>query len=1059
MKLRPVSLAVLALLSGLALQAAADEARHTYIVRLADAPAATYSGGVNGLPATRPAPGARLDVSASDVQAYLSYLEQKQSSVAATVPAAEIIHQYTLVLNGFAARLTDAEVRALKKNAAVAGITADEPLSLDTNYTPTFLGLDQPGTGLWDKLGGKIAAGENVVIGVVDSGIWPENPAYADRVDANGNPTFDSSGTPAYQPLAGWKGGCDTGEGFTPQHCNNKLIGARAFRAGFEAQNLVQHWTEFTSPRDSIAGAKGHGGHGTHTSTTSGGNNGVAANLSGINIGRVSGMAPRARLAAYKVCWTYVDETNPDGTGSRNSCFTSDSVAAIHQAVADGVDVINYSISGSQTSVTDPVELAFFDAAAAGVFVAASAGNSGPSNAVAHVSPWLTTVAASTHNRFNGANLTVGGATYLGASYNETPLPGTPTILAQDAAMQPFASLSTFDKQAAARCYNATDRAANNATDAAALDPSKVTGKVLLCERGVSARVDKSKAVKDAGGAGMILIDVSNTTAPIADPHSVPSVHLNFNDGAIVKAYIAANANTLSAIGKFSPQVGTTPAPKMADFSSRGPNRHNANLLKPDLTAPGVDVLAGVTADKTQAQRDAIANNIDVPEPNWASYQGTSMSSPHVAGLAALLRQAHPNWSPAAIKSALMTTAFDTFNDGQPGMANGRLPWAQGAGHVAPNKAVDPGLVYDHGPLDWIRYMCGIPGTLTASSCQNYGSVQPYNLNMPSLTASTVLGKITLTRTVTNVSDQPGNYTAQATLPGYDVVVSPSSLNLAPGAKGSFNVTLTRSSAALNAWAYGNLTWTDTNGHVVRSPLTARAASLAVPSLLTSEAASGNVSFTVGAGYTGMLGIKKGGLKPASRSANTVGVDKSSDGGVAACAAGGSAGVKVHSITVPSDSLLLRAALYDSDTSGYQAGGKDDLDLIVLNQAGTVVGSSGGSSSNEVVTVSVPAAGTYKACVVGYAPKGGTSNYTLSSWVLKNGEIGGNFKVNAPPGVVQSGTATAAASWYDLAPAKHLAAMVYTVNNVNTAITVLEVDTTDPVPEPTAQRNDAPGRF
>lgn len=1059
MKLRPVSLAVVALLSGLALQAAADEARHTYIVRLADAPAATYTGGVSGLPATRPAPGARLDVSASDVQAYLSYLDQQQASVAATVPAAQITHQYKLVLNGFAARLTDAEVRALKKHPGVAGISADEARTLDTNYTPTFLGLDQPGSGLWDKLGGKIAAGENIVIGIVDSGIWPENPAYADRTDAQGTPTFDPSGTPAYQPLPGWKGACQTGEGFTALHCNNKLIGARYFREGFEADGKVQHWTEFVSPRDSIAGAKGHGGHGTHTSTTAGGNNGVAANLSGINIGRLSGMAPRARLAAYKVCWTYVDEANPDGTGSRNSCYNSDSVAAIDQAVADGVDVINYSISGSQTSVTDPVELAFFDAAVAGVFVAASAGNSGPSNAVAHVSPWLTTVAASTHNRFNGATLTIGnGATYLGASYNETPLPGTPTILAQDAAMLPFTSLSAANKLAAARCYNATDRAANGATADAALDPAKASGKVLLCERGTSARTDKSKAVKDAGGAGMILIDVSATTAPIADPHSVPAVHLNVNDGAIVKAFIAANANSNSAIGKFTPQVGATPAPVMADFSSRGPNKHNANLLKPDLTAPGVDILAGFTPGKTQAERDAIANNIDVPEAVWSSLQGTSMSSPHVAGLAALLRQAHPTWSPAAIKSALMTTAGDTFNDNQPGMANGRLPWAQGAGHVAPSKAVDPGLVYDSGPVDWIRYMCGIPGTLPAGTCQGFGSIQPYNLNMASLTASAVLGKITLTRTVTNVSDQPGNYTAQANLPGYDVVVSPSALNLAPGAKGTFNVTLTRTTAAINAWAYGSLTWTDAT-HTVRSPLTARAASLAVPSLLTSEVASGNVSFTIGSGYTGLLGIKKGGLQPASRGANTIGLDNSGDGGVAACRAGGSAGVKVHSITVPSDSLLLRAALYDTDTSGYQAGGKDDLDLIVLNPAGTLVGSSGGSSSNEVVTLSVPAAGTYKACVVGFAPKGGSSNYTLSSWVVKNGDIGGNFKVNPPPAVIQGATATAAASWYGLAPAKHLAAMVYTVNNVNTAITVLEVDTTDPVPEPSAQRNDAPGRF
>jgi hypothetical protein len=1047
----------MALLSSLALQAGADEVRHSYIVQLTDAPVAKYTGGVSGLPATKPAAGTRLNVTAADVQAYISYLDQKQSSVAASVPAALIMHQYKLVLNGFSARLTDAEVRALKKNTSVSAIHADEARTLDTNYTPTFLGLDKPGTGLWDKLGGKGAAGENVVIGIVDGGIWPENPSYADKVDANGFPTF-GDGTVAYLPPVGWNGTCQTGEGFSAEHCNNKLIGARYFREGFLESGREQHWTEFVSPRDSIAGATGHGGHGSHTSSTAGGNNGVAGNLAGINIGRLSGIAPRARIAAYKVCWTYVDATATDGTGTRNSCFNSDSVAAIDQAVADGVDVINYSISGSQTSVTDPVELAFFGAADAGVFVAASAGNSGPANAVAHVSPWLTTVAASTHNRFNGATLTIGnGNQYLGASYNETPLPGTPTILAQNAAMQPYASLSSADKTAAARCYTATDRATYGGSANAALDPTKAAGKVLLCERGNSARTDKSRAVKEAGGAGMILIDVSAATAPIADPHSIPSVHLNVNDGAVVKAFIAANANLNSTIGKFSPQVGVTPAPVMADFSSRGPNMHNANLLKPDLTAPGVDILAGVTPGQTRDQRDAIANGTLVPPAAWESYQGTSMSSPHVAGLGALLRQAHPSWSPAAIKSALMTTAYDTFADAQTGLARGKLPWGQGAGHVDPSKAVDPGLVYDAGTLDYIRYMCGIPGTLSASFCSQYGSIQPYNLNMASLTASTVLGKLTLTRTVTNVSDQQSTYNATATLPGFTVAVSPSQLTLAPGAKATFTVTLTNVNSPVNAWAYGNLTWTD-GSHVVRSPLTARAGTIAVPSSLYSEAASGNQLFTVGTGYTGALTALKGGMIPATRSDNTVGLDTSADGGLAACRAGGSDGVKVHTITVPASSLLMRVALYDTDTTGYQAGKTDDLDLLVLNGAGSVVGSSGTATSNEMVTLSVPAAGTYKACVVGYSPNNNSSTYTLSSWVVGNNENIGNFKVNTPAVVYQGGTATASASWSGLGAAKHLGAVVYNVNGTLSGITVLEVDTTEPVPVATAQRNTAPTR-
>ncbi|MGW8391245.1 S8 family serine peptidase [Pseudoduganella sp. HUAS MS19] len=1055
MQLRPLTLAVLTVLSGLTAQAGAQEARHSYIVQLADAPVANYTGGVNGLAATKPAPGARLDASAQNVQDYIAYLDQQQNNATAIVPAAQIVHKYKLVLNGFAARLTDAEVRALKKSSAVASISADEARSLDTNYTPKFLGLDTPGEGLWAKLGGNEKAGENVVIGIVDGGIWPEHTSYADRVDNEGKPTFDVAGTLVYDTPSNWNGSCETGEGFTASHCNNKLIGARYFNAGFLSTGRPLHWTDFVSPRDSLAGPTGHGGHGTHTSSTAGGNFGAVGTLSGVPVGSMSGMAPRARIASYKVCWTYPDATNPDGSGTRNSCYNSDSVAAIDQAVADGVHVLNYSISGSQNSVNDPVEMAFFNAAAAGVFVAASAGNAGPANAVAHLSPWLTTVAASTHNRASVATVNlVGGASYTGSSYNQAPLPDTPTILARDAAIKPYAELSTADKAAARLCYTEADRATYGGGPDAALDPAKAGGKVLLCERGNSARVDKSRAVKEAGGAGMILMDASAAQSPAADPHSIPTVHLNFADGSAARSWIAAHPNGLSNIGKAVLTTSAVPAPQMASFSSRGPNKHNANILKPDLTAPGVDILAGVTADyNTQAERDAIANGTLTPYANWASYQGTSMSSPHVAGLGALLRHAHPDWSPAAIKSALMTTAYDTFADGQPGMAAGTLPWGQGAGHVRPNKAVDPGLVYDSGPVDWIRFMCGIPGTLPASSCAPYGSIQPYNLNLASLTAASVLGKLTMTRTVTNVGSQEATYTANATLPGFNVVVNPSTLTLAPGAKASFTVSLTNVSAAPNTWAYGNLTWNDNAGHVVRSPLTARPAMIAVPSKVYNEAASASAVFAIGTGYNGPLTSMKGGLKPATRSAATVAADASADGGVAACKAGGNAGVKVHTVNVPANALVARFALYDVDTSGHQAGDHDDLDLIVLNGAGAQVGSSGGATSNEMVTLNQPAAGSYKVCVVGYAPLGGSSNYTLSSWTVAKDEMGGNLRVGMPSIAYTGATATVGASWSGLGSAKHLGAVVFTAPGGNVATTLLEVDTTVPVPEKNQQRD------
>ncbi len=1052
MKLRPVSLAVLALLSSVAMSASADDVRRSYIVQLADKPVASYTGGVAGLPATKPAAGQQLNVSAGDVQAYVAYLDQKQNTVLSSVTAAQVTHKYKVVFNGFAALMTDAEVKALKGNPAVANITADEERKLDTNFTPTFLGIDKKdGTGLWSKSAdGK--AGEGVIIGIVDGGIWPENKAFADRVDGDGNPTFDASGELAFGAApSGWAGACETGEGFTASHCNNKLIGARYFNSTFKLSGRTQHWSDFTSPRDSVDGPSGHGGHGTHTASTAGGNSNVDVTMNGIAMGKASGMAPRARIAAYKVCWTFIDPTNPDGSGTRNSCYSSDSVAAIDQAVMDGVNVINFSISGSQTSVADAVELAFFGAADANVFVAASAGNAGPANTVAHLSPWITTVGASTHNRLNGATATTGaGASYIGASLNTTALPLTAAISARDAGVVPYATLSPADQLARRLCYTAADRTAFGGTALAALDASLVNGKVVLCERGNSARVDKSRAVAEAGGSGMVLIDTG--TALVAETHAVPTVHLSLTDGTALRTYVQTSPNATVSIGTWSAQVGATPAPVMASFSSRGPNRGYTSILKPDLTAPGVDIIAGVTPIKTEAERNAIANGSEVPGAAWAAYQGTSMSSPHVAGLAAVLMQQHPTWSPAAIKSSLMTTAAATFNDGQPGAANGRLPWAQGAGHVVPNKATDPGLVYDAGTVDYVRYMCGVGGILTAPTCSLYGSIAAHNLNLPSLTVGSVLGKVTMTRTVTNVSGEPQTFNATATLPGFTVAVSPATLNLAPGAKGTFNVTLTRSTAPMNEYAFGALEWRAGSKYVVRSPLTARPQAFTAPASLHSEQVTGNHLFTVGTGFSGKLSAVSGGLKPATLAEQTVGRTLAADGGVLECKNGGAAGVTATSVTVPANTMVARFSLRDIDTSGFKDGKSDDLDLIVFNSAGVQVGYSGNATSNEMVTLTAPAAGTYRVCVAGYAPNGGSAAYTLASWVVAKGETGGGLKVSVPGSVFVGGTSSATASWSGLtAGQRYLGAVDFLMSGTTTVgSSLITVDATNPVPVPAA---------
>jgi len=368
-----------------------------YIVQLAEAPAAAYEGGIAGFKATKPAHGKKLDSSSPDVSNYVGYLNARHDTLLASVGGARKAYSYGYVFNGFAAELTEMQAAKLAMSSGVLSVTKDEKRKLDTATTPAFLGLSTTG-GFWSTAG----KGEGVVIGIVDSGIWPEHPSLSDRTDTNGNGTQD--GKLGYQQIPGWNGKCTPGEAFNASHCNQKLIAAQYYNAGYGGNAGVKanFPYEFLSPRD-------FDGHGTHTATTAGGNQAVQATGPAAVFGKVSGIAPRARIAAYKVCW---------GNGLEGGCFSTDSVAAIDQAVADGVDVINFSISGSLTNFLDPVEVAFLFAADAGVFVAASAGNSGPaSSTVAHPSPWLTTVAAGTHNREVNGSVTLGnGATYSGAS-------------------------------------------------------------------------------------------------------------------------------------------------------------------------------------------------------------------------------------------------------------------------------------------------------------------------------------------------------------------------------------------------------------------------------------------------------------------------------------------------------------------------------------------------------------------------------------------------------------------------------------------------------------------
>ncbi|MCG2591944.1 S8 family serine peptidase [Ramlibacter sp. XY19] len=930
---------------------AAPATNRAYIVQMDELPASAYDGRTPGLKATKPSKGQKLDSESPAVANYIAHLASKHDAALQKVGNARKLYSYGYVFNGFAAELTDAQAQKLAATKGVVSVTKDELRQMDTASTPSFLGL-AGSTGFWAKTG---ATGEGVVIGMVDSGIWPESESFSDRTGTNGNETQD--GKLSYQNIPGWKGKCINGDQFNNSMCNQKLIGARYYNSGFGGNaGVMERWGptgEFNSPRD-------WGGHGTHTASTAGGNSGVTVTGPAAPFGKISGMAPRARISVYKVCWS---ETALGG-----GCFGSDSVAAIEQAIADGVDVINFSISGSTTNFRDPVEIAFMYAADAGVFVATSAGNSGPTvSTVAHPSPWLTTVAAGTHNRAAIGTVTLGnGAVYTGASLAANAVSGA--FIDSQAAALPGA-----DPTAARLCFS------TSWAGAPVLDPAKVSGKIVLCDRGTNDRVNKSLAVQEAGGIGMVLVNTSPNTLN-ADYHVVPTVHIADTARTAVKAY-AATTGATAAISQSTLDFSAA-APFTASFSSRGPSlAAGGSVLKPDIIAPGQDILAAVAPPGNGGR-------------NFDLYSGTSMSSPHIAGIAALFKQLNPSWSPMAIKSALMTTAGDVLDGPN---TNPLVIFRQGAGHVKPSAALDPGLVFDSNIVDWIGFLCGTQ--LPASYCAANGIpvVDPTNMNVASIALGALPGTQTITRRVTNVSNSSATYTASYTgMAGFTVAVAPASLVIAPGQTKNVTVTITRTSAALNAYGGGQLTLTD-GTHKVRVPMVARPVALGAPAEVTG---SYNVTF----GYDGAFSATARGLVPAVKASGSVATDGTAD----------------FLVTVPAGMSHVRFSTFDSDVS--QA---SDIDMEVYNSAGTLVGSSGGSTAQEEVNIRNPAADTYRVRVVGFAVPSGAASFNLYSWVLGTAAAG-NMTVSAPATAVTGQTGAITITTNSLAAGtKYMGSVVY----------------------------------
>jgi subtilisin family serine protease len=942
-----------------------------YIVQMANEPVVTYKGDIKGLKATAPKNGQKIDPNSADVINYVAYLNSKHNEALNKVGGGQRLYDYDYSFNGFAAKLSLSQANKLAAVDGVLAVSGDVLQTMDTSSTPTFLGLDAD-KGLWAQLGGVGNAGDGIIIGDIDSGIWPESLSFSDRTDLNGNGTQD--GKLGYQQIPGWHGKCMPGEDFNASMCNQKLIGAQWFNAswgGDAALEAERPW-EFMSVRD-------YNGHGTHTASTAGGNHGVPTTGPAAVFGPISGMAPHARIAMYKALWSTQDASTASGS-------TSDLVAAIDQAVADGVDVINYSISGTLTNFRDPVEISFLYAAAAGIFVAESAGNSGPTTGtVAHPAPWTTTVAAGTHNRDGQGSVTLGnGVTYYGASV-ATAVGPVPLIDST------AAGLSGADPTQVALCYSSAD-------GGNVLDPAKVAGKIVICDRGVTARVNKSLAVAEAGGVGMILVNTSVNSIN-ADFHFVPTVHLQSTDRAAVKAY-ATTADATATINQAT-IIYNAPAPFTASFSSRGPlQAGGGDLLKPDVIAPGQDILAAV-APPGNAGRD------------FNLYSGTSMSSPHVAGLAALLKDLHPDWTPMMIKSALMTTAYDVLDGPN---TNPLVIFRQGAGHVRPNSAADPGLVYNSGWNDWLAFICSKqPEGLETSICNPLWtagySKDASDFNSPSIAIGDLAGVQTVKRTVTNVGGQETYTFSYSGLAGITVTPSVSSFTINPGASKSYNVTFTTAGATLNSYVGGYITWTGDKGHVVRIPVVIKPVALAAPAAVSGN--GGPINYNVTFGYTGAFTATARGLVPAAITAGTVADDPTDS----TCSLS-SPNAQLIPVAIPAGTTYARFSLFDADVNPGS-----DIDLCVFRGT-TQVGSSGSGTSAEEVNLLNPAADNYTVVVQGWGVAG-SSPFKLHTWLLGSVDAG-NMTVSAPGAAIIGTTGAINLTFTGLAAGtKYLGSVVY----------------------------------
>jgi subtilisin family serine protease len=942
-----------------------------YVVMMREPAATQYDGGRRGLSATRVRPGGLFRADSEAVRDYRAHLLRAQSRVADAV-GVEADRRWTLTANGFSARLTGRQAEALAGRRDVLLVAPEGRRHLDTWNTPSALGLTGK-KGAWRRhAGGRGQAGQGVVVGVIDSGVWPGSASFRGRsLDRTPRTRWDISRRGEVVRMrkadGSWfEGRCQLShevdgvivraERWSTDACTTKVVGARYYPEEF----LAEVPEDQRSPVEYLSARDGNG-HGTHTAGTAVGRTVRDVKVDGVRFGTLSGMAPGAKLATYKVCF---DDDDPE-TGD---CFDGAVISAIEDAVADGVDVINFSISGATDTVLDPTELAFEGAAEAGVFVATTAGNAGPGEStVSHNSPWVTTVAGTTHATFENTIVLGNGRALRGASVSRVPVPRTRLV---DSLTVPARGASRAEAEL---CLPGS------------LSKRKVRGRIVVCTRGTNPRVEKSEVVADAGGVGMVLANVEPGSLD-ADFHSVPTVHIEKKDSIVLFRYLDRVGSRATARLRLGDHTGLDPrpVPTVAGFSSRGPALANgSDLLKPDVAAPGASILAAVAPPSNEGRR-------------FDLYSGTSMASPHIAGLAAFVLGERPRWSPMKVKSAMMTTARSVRTDAGKVERDG---FAQGAGQVRPRRFLSPGLFVVSTPRDWRRFYQG----QGLDWGEGYEPLAAKDLNGPSLAEGEVAASTSFRREFR--AGRAGTWKVRVRVPGFDASAPARLVATRRGERVTLRFAFERTTAPIGRFAHGHVVLDGPTR--VRLPVALRPVSVDAPEELSGSGVEGAVEVEVRAGTTGDLAVDTAGLVPATTEtgvAEEVRPDYEDE--VYLC------------FFIGEGSRAARFDLEASDDTG-------DLDLMVIPVDETCSEQTGAEhvsatpSADERVTLLDPPSGWYVAAVDPYAAPegGGPLGWRLDVYDVHPELETGAFAVEpSPVPVVAERTATFEARWSGLEP-------------------------------------------